>query len=163
MVGVEKKKKVTSADGNEYDTGQIDVPKNKLRGGSKGTFKATFMLKESVEESTMDFNEPFITHLFTDELMGIRKHRGKMYIPTNLLSTHPEFESRIQPNLKPFPKGKEAKEGKEEKAEVEETTTEKTSEELYYTDEPTVLIKLLEERPGFEEECLLEHDIPLSV
>lgn len=142
MIGVEKGKKIKGIDDQEYDSGVIDIPKAKLRGGSKGTYKGVFFLKESIEKSLMDFNEPFIMAALNDEKFGIRKNRGKFYIPASLLEGHPEMETTIRPALAPFPK--------------EEANAES---ELYYHAKEPELVALLEKSPSFEEICLLGHDI----
>lgn len=147
MVGVEKRKKMKGADEKEYDSGIIDIPKAKLRGGGKGTYRGAFLLKEAVECSTMDFNEPFILHAMVEEQYGIRKNRGRYYVPSCLLEGHPEMESSIRGALAPFPKD----EGPD------------ASKILYYQEKEGKLVELLGSSPAFEEACLLAHDIMKNV
>lgn len=147
MIGVERRKKVKGVDEKDYDTGIIDIPKAKLRGGSKGTFRGTFFLKESVEHSTMDFNEPFIMNIVIEEQYGIRKNRGKYYIPESLLQGHPEFDTKIAPMLVPFPKDSEEAE----------------NPARYFHAPEIELIDILAGSPTFEEECLMTHDIMKNV
>ena len=141
MVGVEKRKKAKSVAEVDVDAGIIDIAKMKLRGGSKGNMKGKFYLKESLEESRMDFNEPFIMDILVEEEMGVRKYRGAYYLPERLLGGHPDYETLIRPNLKTFPK-------EEEKADA-----------LYFTSQEKDLVDILIASPAFEEECLREYDI----
>lgn len=147
MIGVERRKKAKSVDDKDVDTGIIDIPKAKLRGGSKGTFRGKFFLKESIESSKMDFNEPFIMDVLVEEQYGVRKHRGKYYVPERLLQGHPDYEEIVKPALVPFPK-------EEDEAEVGK---------LYFTGSEKQLVDALEASPSFEEECLQDHGILANV
>lgn len=143
MIGVEKRKRMKGADDKDYDSGIIDIPKAKLRSGGKGTYRGAFLLKESVEHSVMDFNEPFIMAALDGELHGIRKNRGRHYVPKHLLEGHPEMETLIRPALAPFPK--------------------EEGPELYLQADTQELVRLLAASPAFEETCLLAHDIMKNV
>jgi RecA/RadA recombinase len=149
MVGVEKRKRIESLDGKTYDSGIIDIPKAKLRGGSKGTYKGSFLLKESVEQSTMDFNEPFIRTVIENEEMGIRKERigrsMKIFVPVALLKNNPQFEEKIAPNIRRLP------------------SEEESAEPGYYQAEEAELVTLLATSKEFEEECLYHYDIMRNV
>jgi len=145
MIGVTKKKKVKGMNEKEYDSGVINIPKMKLRGGSKGTFKGVFFLKEGVEKSVMDFNEPFIITALEESSFGIEKVRGKFFVPLKLVKDHPEFDTIIKPKLKPLPKD------------------ESDNPELYYQDDEEQLVEILCTSPAFEEECLNFYEIPEDV
>lgn len=146
MIGVERRKRVKSIiTGTEVDTGIIEIPKAKLRAGSKGTLRGMFYLKESVEKSVMDFNEPFIMGCLLEERYGIRKARGsRYYVPKDLLEGHPDYQTKIRPNLTTFPK-------------------EENGEAIYFTEEEAVLLRLLEESPSFEEIVLFDYGILSNV
>lgn len=142
MIGVKRgSKKMETFDGAQVDTGSIDIAKAKLRGGSKGNLKGKFYLRESLENSTMDFNEPFITSILTEEEFGIRKNRGTFFVPEKLVKDHPEYEEVVKPNLKPFPKD------------------ESKDAELYYTASEKEIANALLKSPAFAEECLQEYGI----
>jgi hypothetical protein len=142
MIGVKRgSKKVQTFEGNEVDTGSIDIAKAKLRGGSKGNLKGKFYLKESLETSTMDFNEPFITSILAEEEFGIKKNRGAFFVPEKLVKDHPEYDEVIKPNLKPFPKD------------------DSKDAELYYNASEKEIADALLKSPAFAEECLQEYGI----
>ena len=142
MVGVKRgSRKVESMDGGEVDTGSIDISKAKLRGGSKGNLKGKFYLKESLEQSVMDFNEPFITSILAEEEFGIKKNRGQFFVPEKLVKNHPDFEEIIKPNLKKFPKDESDEGG------------------LYYNASEKEIMSALLKSPAFTEECLQEYGI----
>lgn len=141
MIGVKRgSKKLQSLDGTAVDNGVIDIAKAKLRGGGKGNLKGRFYLKESLEKSVMDFNEPFITSILAEEEFGIRKHRGAYYVPEKLVKSHPDFEEKVKPSMKSFPK------------------EEGTSGEYFTGSEKEIMDTLLAS-PGFIEECLSEYGI----
>lgn len=142
MIGVKRgSKKVQTFNGTEVDTGSIDIAKAKLRGGSKGNLKGKFYLKESLENSTMDFNEPFVTSILAEEEFGIRKNRGAFFVPEKLVQNHPQYDEVIKPNLKPFPKD------------------ESEDAELYYNASEKEIADALLKSPAFAEECLQEYGI----
>jgi len=163
MVGVEKRKKMKGADDKEYDSGIIEIPKAKLRSGSRGTYKGAFLLRESVECSIMDFNTPFILKAVDEEQFGLKKARGsKVFIPARLLEGHPDMEDKIRPALGPLPK--KEKEGDEDKAkDGKDEPAEPDSKELYYQAREADVVDLLASSPAFEEECLLAFDIMKNV
>jgi RecA/RadA recombinase len=143
MVGVKRgSKKLPSVDGGDVDTGTIEIAKAKLRGGSKGNLKGRFYLKESLVRSVMDFNEPFLTQILAEEEFGIRKHRGAYFVPEELLANHPEHEAVVKPNLRPFPKEEEGKEGK-----------------LYFQGSEKEIMDALLKSPAFTERCLGDYGI----
>jgi RecA/RadA recombinase len=141
MVGVKRgNKKMIALDGSEVDNGTIDIAKAKLRGGAKGNLKGRFYLKESLEKSVMDFNEPFITSILAEEEFGIRKNRGAYFVPEKLIKSHPDFEEKLKAELKAFPK-------------------EEASGGLYYNGSEKEIMDTLLASPGFIEECLSEYGI----
>lgn len=140
MVGVERRKKIKDVSDVERDTGLIHIPKAKLRGGSHGTFKGAFYLKETIEESVMDFNEPFVISTMVEELYGIRKNRGKFYAPVTLLEGHPDYET-LKGSFVTFPK----EEGE--------------NLPLYFTGSDKDVAEALLASPAYEEKCLLEYGI----
>jgi RecA/RadA recombinase len=143
MIEVEKKKKSKSMDESEVDTGVISITKAKLRIGGKGNLKGKFYLRESLEKSSMDFDEPFILDVLTEEEFGIKKHRGTYYIPPTLFTDHPSYKELIEPKLKTLPNTETG--------------------ELYYPGDEKEVGRLLSESPSFEDTCLEEYGIPAVV
>jgi RecA/RadA recombinase len=143
MIEVEKKKKIKGFDEKDIDTGAISITKAKLRVGGKGNLKGRFYLKESLDQSALDFNEPFLLDILTEEEFGIRKHRGSYYIPANLLENHPTFKETLEPKLREFPN--------------EENGSK------YYPCNEQEACKVLLESPAFEEACLDDYGIPAPV
>jgi len=143
MIEVEKKKKTKTIDETDIDSGVISITKAKLRSGGKGNLKGKFYLRESLEKSTMDFDEPFLLDILTEEEFGIKKHRGTYYVPTCLLKDHPNYKEEIEPKLKQLP------------------NTE--SDEVYYPGNEKEVSHLLNASPSFEEKCLEEYGIQAVV
>lgn len=174
MVGVEQRAKTNNTEGDEVKTGMLVIPKAKLRGGGQGPTQGRFYLKEGVENSVLDLNEPMVLDILNQEKIGIVKRRGRHYVPGNLLRTHPSFETAILPKLKPIPKkkGDDDEEGGEETeptaveapaeatAPVDASTPKRTDfEGLFYSGYAVEIMPLLLETPKFQEEILNIFDV----
>lgn len=143
MIEVEKKKKIKGLDEQDVDTGTIVITKAKLRGGGRGSLKGKFYLRESLETSCMDFNEPFLIDVLTEGEFGVKKHRGTYYLPLSFISTHPLFKEEFEPKLKDFPHEEEGAK--------------------YLQCSEKEACKILLESPAFEEACLDLYGITASV
>jgi RecA/RadA recombinase len=168
MIGVENASKTTNAEGDEVKTGIINIPKAKLRAGGDGPSKGGFYLQEAVDKSKMDFDEPFISSILTEEKFGIVRKRGRHYVPESLLTTHPAFETEIKAKLKPLPK-KESEKDDDEEPETEapaagtDSPAGKKEEVLYYSGYPLEIINLLKVTPKFEDLVLEEYGVVSAV
>lgn len=174
MIGVEQRAKTNNVDGEEVKTGILNIPKAKLRGGGLGPNKGKFYLKEGMETSKLDLDEPLILDILNQGKFGIIKKRGRFYVPGTLLATHPSFESTIQEKLKPIPKKKGEEDDDETDTDPVDETPEETTEEaapaenagparnldgLYFSGYAAEILPLLIKTPELRELVLDEYDV----
>jgi RecA/RadA recombinase len=147
MIGVERRGEVQDCKENSVPSGRIDIAKSKLRGGGNAALSGTFYLKEDLEYSIMDFTEPLLRECFQEEQYGLRKYRGdRKFIPIEFLVNHPEFDTKIQPKMRKFPKEEE------------------TGEQFYYEpDSEEEAIRLLTNSREFEEEIFFQLKILTNI
>lgn len=142
MIGVERKKKAMTVGEKEVHTGAINLPKAKLRGGSKPRLGAKFYLKEDEEKSTLDFDEPFIVdEIIEGKRYGVFKSKAKHFIPQRFLTHLENYQSEVEPALVPED-GKIPEDG------------------LYYpTKDLEFIVESLRTSPTLEEEVLDSYEI----
>jgi hypothetical protein len=142
MIGVERRKPVQNLAGKDVHSGAINIPKNKLRGGSKPRLSGKFYLVENAEHSIMDFDEPFLVEeVINESQFGIYKHKGKFHVPSKFVEHAPNYEAAIKPLLV--------------------TQEDKTPEDgLYYPSKNLgEIVELLKTSNRFEEEALDAYEV----